>query len=137
VVNIEDGREVVVGNEGQHLTIQCTSYGGYPAPSLTWYNRSVSTSNELATTNNGILQSNSTNTVTLQHKFTPTRSDDRKRIICRSYYPQADSTHIASNVKSALLYLSCRYIRTLATMHLQDLRALVYGGFLHVFSFFL
>ncbi|XP_060600120.1 V-set and immunoglobulin domain-containing protein 10-like [Ruditapes philippinarum] len=108
VVQLNASREVVYGNEGQSLTIQCTSTGGYPSPTVTWYKNSISSSNQLSTTSSGTLQSDGTYTVTLQPTFTPARSDDRKYLICRSYYPQADSAQVGSNNKSVLLFLSLK-----------------------------
>jgi hypothetical protein len=109
IVQLNATHEVVYGNEGQSLTIQCTSTGGYPSPTVTWYKNSISSSNQLASTSSGTIQSDGTYTVNLQHTFTPTTSDDRKYLICRSYYPQADSAQVGSNNKSVLLYLRCEY----------------------------
>ncbi|XP_060568885.1 hemicentin-1-like, partial [Ruditapes philippinarum] len=108
VVQLNATREVVYGNEGQSLTIQCTSTGGYPSPTVTWYKNSISSSIQLASTSSGTIQSDGTYTVNLQHTFTPATSDDRKYLICRSYYPQADSAQVGSNNKSVLLYLSLK-----------------------------
>ncbi|XP_053389838.1 hemicentin-2-like [Mercenaria mercenaria] len=108
VVNIEDNKEVVFGNEGQSLTIQCTSSGGYPAPSVVWYKDRISSSNQLPSTNTEILQGDGTYTVTLKHTFTLTTLDDRKPFICRSYYPQADSVYTGSKTKSVILYLTLK-----------------------------
>ncbi|XP_060578470.1 synaptogenesis protein syg-2-like [Ruditapes philippinarum] len=105
VIQLNASREVVYGNEGQSLTIRCTSTGGYPTPTVTWYKNSISSSNQLAFSSSGTLQSDGTYTVNLQHTFTPATSDDRKYFICRSYYPQADSAQEGSNNKSVLLYL--------------------------------
>ncbi|XP_060588057.1 hemicentin-1-like [Ruditapes philippinarum] len=105
VVQLNASRKVVYGNEGQSLTIQCTSTGGYPSPTVTWYKNSVSSSNQLSSTSSGTIQSDGTYTVNLQHTFTPATSDDRKYLICRSYYPQADSAQVGSNSKSVLIYL--------------------------------
>jgi hypothetical protein len=102
-------REAVYGNEGQSLTIQCTSAGGYPSPTVTWYKNSIASSNQLASTSSGSLQSDGTYTLILQHTFTPATSDDRKYLICKSYYPQADSAQVGSNSKSVLLYLRCEF----------------------------
>ena len=109
IVQLNASREVLYGNEGQSLTIQCTSNRGYPVQTVTWYKNSISNSNQLATTSSGTLQSDGTYTVNLQHTFTLAASDDRKSLICRSYYPQADSANVASNSKSVLLYLTCEF----------------------------
>lgn len=104
-IESNDYRLVVYGNEGQPLTIQCKSTGGYPTPTLVWYKDSVSSSNQMASTSTGTLQSDCTYTVTLQHTFTPTLADDKKTVICRSYYPHADSAYRGSEITKELLYL--------------------------------
>ncbi|XP_060575286.1 protein amalgam-like [Ruditapes philippinarum] len=133
VVQLNASREVVNGNDGQCLTIQCTSTGGYPSPTVTWYKNSISSSNQLASTSSGTLQSDGTYTVNLQHTFTPATSDDRIYLICRSYYPQADSAKVGSNSKSVLLYLrSAAYnipaTRTIQAINVHQTRIQLYRG---------
>ncbi|XP_053372613.1 hemicentin-1-like isoform X1 [Mercenaria mercenaria] len=114
VVKLNDNREVIYGNEGQSLTIQCTSVGGYPSPTVVWYSNSISSSIQIASTSTGTFLGNGTYNVTLQYKFTPSTSDDRTTLICRSYYPQADTAHRGSNNKSVILYLRLRPSRPVA-----------------------
>lgn len=93
---ISANRIVVQGTEGQSLTITCISKGGSSKPTVEWYKGSTVSSPLSSTSSEQV--SGGGYIVTIQHTFTPVRTDDRQTYICQSSYSTeprlADTTFV-------------------------------------------
>lgn len=101
---IATNRVIVRGVQGNPLTLECISSGGYPLQTVNWYKDSV-TSAPLNSESSHLTFAGQYN-VTTRYSFKPGRTNDRQLYICQSSYFTEPSLLLQSNTE---LYLEWKF----------------------------
>ena len=102
---LSPGRVVIRGAQGQELTLECISRGGFPMQTVEWYRDSV-TGTPLNSVSTDVIVDGKYD-VTTRYTFTPIRTDDRHQYICQSSYPTEPKLVDSTRTE---LYLECKFV---------------------------